>query len=92
MEDLDRIIRSPDLMPPGVEVRQLGKREYALQAPGMAAAVRVTTDPAYYEQHSGSVELWSPGNPLFQPPEFAAAAHPDFEAPATLRAVLSDLE
>ena len=28
MEDLDRVIRSPDLMPPGFEVKPMGYREY----------------------------------------------------------------
>ena len=88
MDDLDRILRSPELMPPGTEVKPLGRREYALQAPGMPEPLRVTTDPAYYEQHAGSVELWSPGNPLFRPPEFAAAARTDFAEGPTLRALL----
>ena len=29
----------------------------------------MTTDAAYYEENSESVELWSPGNPFFQAPE-----------------------
>ena len=43
----------------------MGTREYSYLAPGMPKRLRVTTDAAYYEQHSDSVELWSPGNPLF---------------------------
>ena len=31
----------------------------------MSDKVRVTVDPGYYDQHSDSVELWSPGNPIF---------------------------
>lgn len=38
----------------------------------MKEPLRVTTDPDYFEEHSESVELWSPGNPLFTPPEFLA--------------------
>ena len=68
MNDLDRVIGSPALMPPGTQVRALGEREYALRAPGMTAELRVTTDPDYYEEHAESVELWSPGNPVFTPP------------------------
>ncbi len=74
MEDLDRVIRSPDLMPPGFEVQRLGKREYSVLKPGMDKPVRVATDPAYYEAHAESLELWSPGNPLFTPPEFIMPA------------------
>ena len=69
LDDLDRVIASPDLMPPGTDVQPLGRREYGLLAPGMRERVRVTTDPAYYEEHAGSVALWSPGHPLFTPPE-----------------------
>ena len=72
MEDLDRIVGSSDLMAPGLEIQPMGHREYGLLAPGMSAPVRVTTDPEYFEEHAESVELWSPGNPLFVAPEFTA--------------------
>ena len=74
MEDLDRVIRSPDLTPPGFEVQPMGRREYTALKPGMRERVRVTTDPAYYEEHSESLELWSPGNTVFTPPEFMTPA------------------
>ncbi len=74
MDDLDRVIAAPDLLPPGTEIQPLGSREYGLSAPGMTEPVRVTTDPAYYEDNPESVELWSPGNPLFKPPEFLPPA------------------
>ena len=74
MEDLDRVIGSPGLMPPGTDIQPLAPREYGLLAPGMAERLRVTTDPAYYEEHAESVELWSPGNPLFNAPELLAAS------------------
>ena len=92
MDDLDRLIRSPELMPPGTEIRLLGQREYALQAPGMAQELRVTTDPAYYAEHTESVELWSPGNPLFQPPDFATADAHDFPTDATLASLLDQAD
>lgn len=69
MTDLERVVSRPDLMPPGVEVLPMGPREYSLLTTGMKEALRVTTDPEYYEEHAESLELWSPGNPLFQPPE-----------------------
>ena len=74
MDDLDRVIASPDLMPQGTEIQQLGHREYGLLAPGMTEPVRATTDPAYYEEHPESVELWTPGNPLFKPADFLPPA------------------
>ena len=69
MDDLDRVIGAEDLMPQGTLVRPLGVREYALRAPGMSSELRVTTNPDYYEEHTESVEFWSLGNPLFNPPE-----------------------
>ena len=66
MDDLDRVIGAEDLMPQGTQVRPLGAREYALRAPGMTPELRVTTDPDYYEEHTESVEFWSPGNPAVQ--------------------------
>ena len=70
MADLDRVIGSPDLMPPGFDVQPMKPREYSVLEPGMNERVRVTSDPAYYENNAESMELWSPGNPLFTPPEF----------------------
>jgi hypothetical protein len=52
-------------MPPGVSVRPLGARDYGYSPLGVKHGVRVTTNPAYYEEHGESVELWSPGSPLF---------------------------
>ena len=71
MEDLDRVIGSSDMMPPGTDVQPLGHREYGLLAPGMIERLRVTTDPEYFAENAESMELWSPGNALFTPPEFA---------------------
>ena len=89
MEDLDRVIRSPDLMPPGFEVRPLGRCEYGVLKPGMQERVRMTTDPAYYEEHAESLELWSPGNPLFTAPEFMAPAE-EMPVAKTLKDILED--
>ena len=69
MDDLDRVIGGDGLMPQGTQVRALGPREYALRAPGMSDELRVTTNPEFYEEHTESAEFWSPGSPLFIPPE-----------------------
>ena len=34
LDDLDRVIRDPDLMPPGTQIQPLGPREYRLLSPG----------------------------------------------------------
>lgn len=66
LADLQSILQQSHLLPPGVTVKiGLGRKDVAYLAPGLPQAVRVTTDPEYYDQHCDSVELWSPGNPLF---------------------------
>ena len=92
MADLERVLASPELLPPGVEAKPLGNREYALRKPGMRGKSRVTTDPKYYEQHAESVELWSPGSPLF--PDLAGPAKTEGGPPPkekTLGEVLDSL-
>lgn len=64
LDDLDLVIRTPQLLPAGVEASGMDPREYAYRMPGMDAPVRVSTDPNYFEENSDSIELWSPGNPL----------------------------
>ena len=53
----------------------------------MTERLRVTTDPEYFEENAESLELWSPGNSLFTPPEFTPQAD---EPPAdkTLKDIL----
>ena len=47
----------------------------------------MTTDPAYFEEHAESRELWSPGNRPFTPPEFTTRT--DEPAPGkTLKDIL----
>jgi hypothetical protein len=65
---LDAVLRRPDAMPPAVAVRGLGAREYGYLAPGMGCELRVTTNADFFEQHPDSLELWSPGAPLFPNP------------------------
>ena len=90
MDDLDQVIGTPELMPPGVEVEPLGRREYAFLAPGMSEPLRVTTDPGYFEDHAESLELWSPGSVLFEAPELTAGSD-DTAAEKSLEEVLSRL-
>ncbi len=65
MMDLHRVIANAALLPPGTEAAAMGQQEYGYMQPGMSVAIRVSTDPTYYEQNADSVELWSPGSPLF---------------------------
>jgi hypothetical protein len=72
LQDLDRVLQREMAMPPGVIANPLGIRQYGYQAPGMVKPLRITTDKDFYEEHSESVELWSPGNPVFPLPEGVA--------------------
>jgi ERCC4-related helicase len=64
LDDLDRVISDPALMPAGTEVRRLDGRSYGLRLPGRAE-LRVTTDPSFYDDHADATELWSFGSPIF---------------------------
>ncbi|WP_407530868.1 DEAD/DEAH box helicase [Methylobacterium oryzisoli] len=90
LQDLDTVIRTAALMPPGVEVSALGEREYRFMQPGLDAPIRVTTSPAYYEQHAETVELWSPGCPVFPPLEPPLSSAPG-EVASSLGAILATL-
>ncbi len=68
MNDLDRIITSDNLMPPEIDVQTSGMRQYNLLLPNKKKRIRVTTDPSVFEKHVDSMELWSPGNPVFTAP------------------------
>ena len=91
MDDLDRVIRSPQLMPEGVKVRRLGDREYAMRAPGMDRAMRVTTNPEYFEEQAESVQLWSPGSRLFRPPTGVKPQGYEWKAGITLKDILNEI-
>ena len=72
-DDLDRVVTSEWARPVGIHVNGMAQREYSYLAPGMSQPVRITTDPEFYQEHTESVELWSPGNPVFPAPEVLAA-------------------
>lgn len=65
LKDLGHILRQSSLMPPGDEAVSLGAKDLSYRRPGMKEAIRVTTDADFFEQHADSVELWSPGAPVF---------------------------
>ncbi len=72
LADLGRVLCSAGLLPPAIESRPLGAVDRDLLMPGLEKRVRVTTDAAFYEANADSVELWSPGSPVF--PDAAALA------------------
>ncbi|MDZ7793610.1 MAG: hypothetical protein U5P10_07950 [Spirochaetia bacterium] len=62
--DLSKVLKRTELLAPGTEVRPLGGKDFAYQLPGMPA-IRVTTDIRFFDENAESVELWTPGSPLF---------------------------
>ena len=72
--ELHQVLTAPHLLPPGISVAPVGEKDFAYLQPGMVRPIRVTTDPEYYDLHSESVELWSPGSPLFPHEPVASAA------------------
>lgn len=63
---LGNVLANADMLPPGYEAKPLaGGKDFSYSIPGHRQPIRVTTDPDFYEQHSESVELWSPGSPAF---------------------------
>ena len=88
MEDLDRVIRRPELLPDGFVVRPLGPREYSLTVPGRHAPMRVTTDADYFERHADSVVLWSPGGEGFPEAGAGGAGRQVWGEGVTLKGVL----
>ncbi|MGA7982773.1 MAG: helicase, partial [Chromatiaceae bacterium] len=73
LADLRKILEDNAVLPPGIEIKPIGAKDFSYLAPGMPAPVRVTTDADYYDQHPDSTELWSPGSPLFPAPEVIAS-------------------
>ena len=65
LTDLDLVLHCADALPPGITISNLHTGEYAYQAPGMATPLRITTRPEYFDDHTESLELWSPGSPAF---------------------------
>jgi len=65
LDGLDLLLRHLELLPPGIKVESMNTGEYKFSMPGMINSLRITTKPDYFDQHPESVELWSPGSPLF---------------------------
>jgi hypothetical protein len=71
-----------------VQVRPLGVRDYELVQPGLSEPVRITCDRAYFDAHSDSVELWSPGSPVFTAPDAVATPEEVAECGGRLAPIL----
>lgn len=89
LPELAVVLASPELLPAGMRAAPLdGPGEMRYEGPGAPRPVRVTTDAEFYTDHPDSVELWSPGSPLFRGVETDA---PPPQAP-TLGALIDRLK
>ncbi len=75
LADLEKLLASTDLLPPGLDASPLegSNHQFKYAAPGVPKPIRVTIDPAFFDEHPESVELWSPGSPVFPDPEEVAS-------------------
>ena len=83
--DLELLRQRSDLLPPGVLVKNLGPGEFVYESPNLSKPVRATTRASFFDEHTESVELWSPGNPCFPVGE---EIEPIENLPATFRDLL----
>ncbi|ATQ68860.1 MULTISPECIES: DEAD/DEAH box helicase [Methylosinus] len=67
LADLREILSKPRLMPPGREAKPLDGSDFRYEDGDLPEPIRVTVDPAFFEEHSDSVEFWTPGSPAFPP-------------------------
>ena len=88
MDDLDRAIRRPELLPDGFTVQPLGPREYSLTVQGRESAIRIITDADYFERHADSVVLWSPGGDGFPADWPAVSEREEWSPGTTLKGIL----
>ncbi|MBS0382027.1 MAG: helicase, partial [Proteobacteria bacterium] len=71
LRQIGSLLPRVETLPNNLQVSALGNSDWSLRMPGMTTPVRVTADPAFFEEHAGSVELWSPGSSVFPDPEWA---------------------
>jgi SNF2 family DNA or RNA helicase len=65
LSDLRAVLDRPILLPLGAEAVRLDEKDYRFLDGYLPHAVRITVDRDFYEMHSDSVELWTPGSPTF---------------------------
>jgi hypothetical protein len=65
LSDIDAILRREDLLPSGIECRELEPSTYALRIPGETDSARIPTSPDIFDQHFESHQFLFPDSPLF---------------------------
>ena len=64
-KDLDPVLHQEDMLPAGVECKELDPCTYAIRLPGSNGVARITTRPEIFDEHFESHQLFLPGSPIF---------------------------
>lgn len=65
-EDIERVLRSPELLPPGVTCKPLDPTTFDLVLPDRRERLRVTSSPETFDEHFESHQLVGPDSPVFR--------------------------
>ena len=65
LADLRALLDHPALLLAGSEAERLNNKDYRFVDGRLPHAIRISVDRDFYDQHSDSVELWTPGSPAF---------------------------
>ena len=58
MDDLERALRQPELLPDGWSAENIGQKHWEVTDPTGKPSTRVTTDPVAYEKANGRLTWW----------------------------------
>lgn len=64
-EDVERVLRRPDLLPAGVTANELDPGTFSLVVPGRSEPLRVTAAPSIFEDHFENHQLVLYDSPVF---------------------------
>lgn len=64
--DMELVLSDQDLLPPGVECKELEPSTFALRIPGQLEFARITTSPKIFDEHFESHQFLQPDAPLFE--------------------------
>jgi hypothetical protein len=77
LEQIDSVLRDGRAIPKELEWKPLDPRSFSLRMPGMASALRVTTDADVFEYSGENHQLFSPGGRLFSETQAIGTIEPE---------------
>jgi len=88
-QDIAKVLKCPDLLPPGTTCAELDAGTFSLSLPGEPGLARITADPAIFDDFFESHQLALPDGPLFR--RLAAVGEENDEPAAADVRCLADL-